>query len=220
VTVLNRGPIGPDFGALARRYELALGETKLGELAEALGLSTDGLKRLRVGWVEQHRAWSFPMCDASSNVLGIRLRLPDGRKLAVRGGHEGLFVPSGLPLPAGDRLLIAEGPSDCAALLDLGFSAIGRPSCSGGTRCVREFVQTRRPTRVVIAADSDDPGRQGAARLASVLVLYAPVVQVIEPPKGIKDMRAWRQARATHDDIERAIQGAPEWRLQIGGKRS
>jgi hypothetical protein len=210
----------PDLEAPARRYEMALDDARLGAFAESLGLSTGSLRRLRVGWAEDHTAWSFPMLDAHGVVRGIRLRTPSGHKFAVAGGHDGLFMPRDLALAPGGQLLVAEGATDCGAVLDLSFHAIGRPSCSGGTRAVTELVQARRPGRVVIAADADGPGERGADALASRLVLYAPVVQVIRPPDGIKDMRAWKQARATRDDIERAIQVAPEHRLQIGGRRS
>lgn len=73
----------------------------------------------------RHDAWTFPVSDAAGVLTGIRLRLADGRKLSVRGGPEGLFVPADLGQP--ERLLIAEGPTDTASLLDLGLAAVGRP---------------------------------------------------------------------------------------------
>jgi hypothetical protein len=79
------------------------------------------------------------MMDVAGRVQGIRLRFSNGRKLAVRGGREGLFVPSGLA--ATNQLLICEGPTDTAALLDLGFAAVGRPSCAGGTRLLVELLR-------------------------------------------------------------------------------
>ena len=218
---LSRRPLRvPDFEALAHRYETALDDGRLQAFAESLGLSAGSLRRLRVGWAENHAAWSFPMVDARGLVRGIRLRTPSGHKFAVAGGHDGLFMPRDLTLAPGGQLLVAEGATDCGALLDLGFEAVGRPSCSGGTRAITELAQAHRPGWVVIAADADRPGERGADALASRLVLYAPMVQVIRPPDGLKDMRAWKQAGATRDDVERAIQDAPEQRLQIGGRRS
>ena len=58
------------------------------------------------------------MTDVDGNVWGIRIRRPDGAKFSIKGGKEGLFIPEEF---GGDRLLIAEGPTDTAALLDLGF---------------------------------------------------------------------------------------------------
>jgi DNA primase len=147
--------------------------------------------------------------------MGIRLRLPNGGKLSVRGGHEGLFVPNFLK-PRG-RLLVAEGPTDTAALLDLGFSAVGRPSCTGGVKLLVELVQQHRPGGVVIVADADAPGRRGAERLAAVLVAYCRKVRIIMPPDGVKDMRDWKRRGATTADVNAAIDKAQVQRLAVRG---
>src|SRR5262249_47457954 len=151
---------------------------RLHQLAVTLGLSSEALAALGTGWSEAHRAWSFPMADTAGNVLGIRLRGQDGRKFAVKGGREGLFIAPTLEIdPA--ILLVCEGPTDTAALLGLGFrSVVGRPSCTGGIKLLVEFVRGRAPSEVVVVSDADEPGRRGAANLAAVLVAYAPVVRV------------------------------------------
>jgi hypothetical protein len=151
------------------------------------------------------------MQDAAENTLGIRLRLPDGRKLSVRRGCEGLFIPGALD--AGRRLLICEGPTDTAAMLDLGFSAVGRPSCTGGVRLLVELARRWRVPELVVVADSDVPGQRGAESLASVLAAYCPVVRIIAPPAGIKDARAWKLDGAMAAGIEAAIGAAPPWKL-------
>ena len=91
----------PDFEALAHRYETALDDARLQAFAESLGLSAGSLRRLRVGWAENHAAWSFPMVDAHGLVRGIRLRTLSGHKFAVAGGHDGLFMPRDLTLAPG-----------------------------------------------------------------------------------------------------------------------
>src|SRR5205814_890776 len=116
--------------------------------------------------------------------------------------------------PTDRRLLIAEGATDAAALLDLGFPNVaGRPSCTGGTRQAAELVRIRRPAEVVLAADGDQPGRRGAGTLAAILAAYAPAVRVVTPPGGIKDARTWKRAGATHADVERTIAAAPVHRM-------
>ena len=188
-----------DFFQFSRDCQLAVEADRLTELARSMGLSIASLRQLRVGWSECHRAWTFPMMDAKSNVLGIRLRGLNGRKWSVKGGREGLFLPN--ELVDHDRLLITEGPTDCAALLDLGFSAVGRPNCRGGSRLLVELVQRRQPSEVVIVADGDQPGQLGASDLATRLIAYAPAVRVITPPPGVKDARQWKQQGVTHDDV-------------------
>ena len=145
-----------DFGRLAAEFSAAVDIVELQDFAEQLGLSVEGLVRLGIGWSVEHRAWSFPMRDAGKKVRGIRLRSWAGRKLAVRGSRDGLFIPSDLVFS--DRLLIAEGVTDTAALLDLGFAAAGRPSCSDGVRLLVRLVKRAKPKEVVIVADGDANG--------------------------------------------------------------
>ncbi|MDA1055006.1 MAG: toprim domain-containing protein [Planctomycetota bacterium] len=205
----------PDLASLAERCSQAIRPDVLDRLAEGLGLSIESLRRLRVGWSGEHRAYTFPMSDASGGVLGIRLRLPNGRKLSVCGGKEGLFIPS--DLSNAGPLLICEGPTDTAAILDLGFNAVGRPSCSGGTRLLVDLVQRRQAAEVVIVADTDahDAGNRGAENLAAVLVTYAASVRVIAPTGGCKDAREWKRCGATRGEVQSTIDAAPARLLTI-----
>jgi len=209
----------PDLGKMAESATKWCREhpDALARFARSLGLSAKSLQRLGVGYSSQRRSWTFPMTDAAGNVLGIRLRSPSGRKWSVRGGKEGLFTPSGLK--PGGRLLVCEGPTDTAALLGLGFAAVGRPSCLGGVRHVVQLVQRLAPAEVVIVADRDVPGQRGADRLAVTLVAYVPVLRVIRPPEGIKDARAWKASGATSGDVTAAIEAAPARRVAIRTRR-
>lgn len=217
----NRPPIliplattgGIDFDRLAEECVAVVDVGELARLADGLGLTVDSLHRFRVGWSARHRAWSFPMLDADGRVRGIRLRYSDGRKLAVRGGREGLFVPSNMAVA--DRLLAAEGATDAAALVELGFAAVGRPSCTGGIGLLCDFVRRRREREVVIVADADASGRRGAENLAATLVAYCPVVRTIEPPPGVKDARAWKTSGATAADVAAVIERSTVRTLRI-----
>jgi hypothetical protein len=203
-----------DLADVAAGYRHAVNPDQLGQLAHSLGLSADSLTALQIGWSSYYRAWSFPMLDASANVLGIRLRRSDGSKFAVTGSKEGLFVPTGER--ADSMLLVCEGPTDTAALLDMGFrNVVGRPNCTGGVKLLVKLVRRRLRPEVVILADGDEAGRRGADNLLSVLLLYAPAVRVIRPPEGIKDARAWLLAGGTRTDIQQAIAAAPARRLVI-----
>ena len=159
------------------------------------------------------------MSNAAGDVLGIRLRLSNGKKISVKGGHEGLFNPEGID--AHGLLLIAEGPTDTAALLDLGFSAVGRPSCSGGVRLLTELVHKSKPSGVVVVSDFDanGVGQRGAETLATVLLAYSQSVRVITPPAGVKDAREWKRRGATAADLEAAIDAAPMRKLVVRVQR-
>ena len=202
----------------------------LERFAAGLGVSADALRRLSVGYSPQRSAWLFPMRDAAGEICGVRLRLANGRKLSIRGGHEGLFTPSLEPAPKGPEsigdmlrrcfpelqaLLIPEGPTDTAALLDLGFPAVGRPSCRGGAALVIELCKRFQPRRVVVVSDADTPGRAGAEALARRLRAYVPDVRIIEPPAGVKDIRAWKAVGASQADIQAAIDAAPALPLAV-----
>ena len=204
-----------DFAKLAADCQFAPTPDAVAKLATDLGVSETSLHRLSVGWSEQHGAWTFPMQDVHDNVLGIRLRFPDGQKLSISGGKEGLFIPGALD--RGGLLLIAEGPTDTAALLDLGFSAVGRPSCSGGVRLLTEFVQVSKPSGVAIVSDVDTNGvgQRGAEALEAVLLAYSQTVRIIAPPSGAKDAREWKRSGATAADVQQAIDAAPVRKLEI-----
>jgi hypothetical protein len=153
------------------------------------------------------------MTDVNGNVRGIRLRALNGRKFAVRGGREGLFIPADVAI--GTRLFVAEGPSDVCAGLDLGLSIIGRPSCMGGIRMIVELVQNRKPREVIVVADADHPGPDGAELLAKTLLdRTQAAVRVVVPPDGIKDLRDWKATGATVEDVEEAV-GRAELRRPI-----
>jgi hypothetical protein len=202
-----------DFAKLAADSQWAATPDAVANLATSLGVSAGSLRRLAIGWSSEHKAWTFPMQDVSDNVLGIRLRLPEGRKMSIRGGREGLFIPGALD--QGSRLLITEGPTDCAALLDLGFNAVGRPSCNGGVKLLVDLMQKYRPTEVVIVADGDEPGQRGAESLATVMCAYSTAVRIITPPVGIKDARGWKKNGATAAEVQAVIDAAPVRKLSI-----
>jgi 5S rRNA maturation endonuclease (ribonuclease M5) len=221
----------PDFTKLAADFRAAVRPDALDHLAVGLGVSAASLTQLGIGWAEKHRAWAFPMLDPAGDVLGIRLRLHSGKKLSVRGGREGLFLPSPHPnpLPMGEgtgaslatnhsplaSLIVCEGPTDTAAMLDLGFHAVGRPSCTGGVKLLVGLVANQRPAGVVIVADADAPGRRGAEMLAAALTAYCREVRVIVPPAGVKDAREWKRSGATAADVQAAIHAAEVRKLAI-----
>lgn len=203
-----------DCDRLAANFTAAVEPGRLDEFATGLGLSIDSLIQLGTGWSKDNNAWAFPM-KRGQQIVGIRLRSWTGGKWAVTGGREGLFIPNSLTFSK--MLLIAEGPTDTAALLDMGFEAVGRPSCSGGVKLLVDLVRSRRVKDVVIVSDVDPhgAGQRGAESLAVALAPYCPSIRVISPPQGSKDAREWKRAGGTHDDVQRVIDAAPAGKLSI-----
>ena len=60
------------FADLADQFFHALGDATRDSLAKSLDVSTESLRRLRVGWSESHRAFTFPMQHADGNIVGVR----------------------------------------------------------------------------------------------------------------------------------------------------
>lgn len=193
-----------DLSEIADRCEAALTIGARERLAASLGVTSASLVALAVGWMERPESWTFPMRDSDMRVIGIRLRLTDGRKLSVRGGHEGCFIPRDTIGDMTETIIVCEGPTDTAAILDAGLPAIGRPSCRGGVEIVKAVLRNR---EAVIFADDDGPGLDGANTLAEQLVRQRTAVRIACAPRG-KDVREWRPTRRA---IEAVMSSAKYW---------
>jgi len=198
-----------DFAALAAQYVENL--RNIDRLAEELGVSIRSLERLETGW---NGNTTFPMRDGRERIIGIRIRGSKG-KWCVPGSRQGLFWPEGVYSGSDSLLVICEGPTDCAALLTMGFDALGRPACMGGTEYVIEFLRGRRRD-VIIMADKDPPktrpdgsvwypGQEGAARLAEAILPYVRNLKLVKPPFH-KDAREWHNAGATRETLLTVIE--------------
>ena len=217
-----------DFSRLATTlHDQAAGDATA-TLSQMLGVSMTSLRRLGVGYVHgkqlatfnlPHRSecWTFPMTTADGRVVGLRLRTANGRKFALTGSRNALFMPTDIPLRT-ERLLIAEGESDTAALLDLNFSVVGRPGARGCESMLALLVRRLCPLEVVVMSDNDAVGGSGADSLATCLRLACPRVRVISPPEGIKDAREWITKGATQADVLARIVAAPLIEVTIKSK--
>ncbi len=173
-----------DFTETSAAFETAITAGQITELSRSLGVSETSLRRLHVGW--DGEAYTFPMRNEKLKIIGVRRRFMDGRKFAVKGSTNALFIPDGLS----DRgeLFITEGPTDCAAGLDLGFDSIGRPNCDSRIDMTVKYARGR---KITIVCDRDAPGIKGAKKLARKLIKHCLEVMILMPPEGIKDLREW-----------------------------
>ena len=199
----------------AERCRLDLTDDGREHLANSLGVTADALRRLGVGWCRQRCATTWPMRDASGEIIGIRLRDPNtGAKRSVQGSAAGLFYDPirYANIESGARVWIAEGASDTAALLSLGLDAIGIPSANSGGDQLLELGRRIRPSEWIIVADGDGPGIASAKSLRSDLVIVAGV-RIIVPPSGVKDSREWINRGASRVDLEQEAGAADVFRL-------
>ncbi len=164
----------------------------------------DAARRLRrwSAWIATGDVAAFPMW-CRGRVVGVRTRdMASANKMALPGGREGLFVPSGLANGL-DWLAVTEGPTDTAALLSLGIETIGRPNCSGAADETVRLVLTLRPRAVALVLDRDESGICGGVARARRLTDVVDDVRCVLPPA--KDARTWAAAGATRDDVLAAI---------------
>ena len=167
--------------ALVREWKKAIPTRDITILAGALCLSAWSLRELGVCWAPPHGAWCFPMVDAYGSTVGIRLRGDDGRKWAVRGSRQGMFMGRG---GAQETVWVTEGPTDAAAGLELGLFTIGRPSCRGCINDICTAIRRADSRRAVILSDNDSPGHDGALQLAAAL--HIPSVIICPPAKDLR----------------------------------
>lgn len=174
---------------LASKMMACCDDERVSVLAADLGVPTFALRLLRVGWSASSDAYSFPMWRDGQRLVGIRIRSMSGKKWAIKGSRQGLFMPMQWPSRR-KGIVVCEGPTDTAALLGLGLNAIGRPSAMGSHALVDEVVEG---SPVCIISDSDKVGIDSSTKLASHLKKQGNKVCVIIPPA--KDARDWIAGR-------------------------
>ena len=117
--------------------------------------------------------------------------------------------------------VLAEGPTDTATILDMGFEAVGRPEVAPAAWGCSLTWLAGRVKDIVIVADVDPHG--AGRRRGGVAGRGAGVVPAVDSrdrtPGGIKDVRDWRRAGAEHDDIMAAVEATPARRLVVRSKR-
>jgi hypothetical protein len=165
-----------DSKKLLDKWALDYGFKSLTYLGKSLGVTSDSLEKMGCVKAPAPCVWGFPMHDGLGYAIGIRLRHENGKKWCEPGSHNGLFLPKTKP---SNHIVICEGPTDCAAALDIGLYPVGRPNCNGGVNFIKEFIHEHRIHRATIVADVDNdrelngvivnPGIQGAIALSELL---------------------------------------------------
>jgi hypothetical protein len=178
----------------------------LAEWAIELGVTVESMLMLSAAWSRLDDTIAFPMFDENGSVIGIRLRNSDGKKWAVTGSRQGIFLPSCEPQKIA---YLPEGPTDTAALLSLGLYTIGRPTCNGGNDILAKAIKHLKIRRAVVVADNDEmktlgnrngrPGIEGAVRCQQAIGIPS---TIWIPPSPIKDAREFLRHGGTAIMIE------------------
>jgi len=138
--------------------------------------------------------------EGASQPLGESGYLHIRRDTGRLSGSGGVLSSSDLPL------LIVEGQSDTAAASDLGFTAIGKPSASGGFTYLIDLLLGR--DVVVIGENDAGAGRLGMEKTFEALKPRVESVRKLMPPTGIKDLRAWVKKGLTKHRLLAVIEEA------------
>ncbi len=141
--------------------------------------------------------------------------------LAAEGKPTGLFLAGAKLLTAGDSVLIVEGVKDAAALLGLGFSAVGLPTKEMHVRFARLFAGCH----VVIVPDRDTDGESGAQKTAARLSGIAASVKVATLPGELKgkkgaDVRDILAKPGGERLLRQTIEDAREWKPDVAAEKT
>lgn len=177
-------------------------------LSTLLGVSVDSLRRLGIGWHPEGPYWAFPEKDGAGREIGIQRRYPDGTQRRMSGTKSGLTYAPDWDTKSGPAVLV-EGASDVAALMDLGLTAVGRPSNRGGVPLLANLLQEFPEDRQIIVlgehdekADGRWPGKEGAIHTAKELAKRLErSIHWALPPDQAKDARAWLNRHSVVDPL-------------------
>lgn len=189
------------------------GEPQRQRVAAALGLDVSSLEPYPLGFDQKLDALAIPAMQLDPpTIVGIRYRRintrPEGLKWSCEpGSTAGLLLPCTAPTST-EPIVVCERPSDTFAANQIGLHAVGRWSCGLDARqaatLASHVAAIAHPTILVIG-DNDDglTGKRGADAAAELLARTLPsgVLQRVQPPDGIKDLREWVKNGATAAEV-------------------
>ena len=184
----------------ARRYEYIFSRPELGEEACSFlygerMLQPNVVKQSCLNqWTDRHgTVWlSIPYFDLDGHVIGVENRNmkpgAEPRFRQVSGSRCHLYnIPVINQLSDGEPLYIAEGPSDCWALLSAGLKALAFPSAKDVHPDAIDLLrrlQQHKGTPFLIYPDRDEAGESFFQRLRQEF----PGIERLALPEGCKDI--------------------------------
>jgi DNA primase len=186
-------PINIDWGSLGKAYyHSAVNSRIITVLSNKWGVLYNSIDVFNCGW--DGESFTFPMRNQAGQVIGIQRRFLEGKKCCVEGSQLGLFIPLFHDIPP-ESIFITEGVSDAAAVYDLGFDAIGRPSCNSCEGMIVDWLNANECIEtVIIIPDNDLVGQGGAKLLADLICTNTEKdVDVFEFNDKCKDIREYIQ---------------------------
>ena len=192
--------------------------------ADVLGVTTQSLKDIHVGWGDiptwrrtniqvKESCYSFPERDAEGNFTTIVKRVTSwNAKSKSKDKQRGIYnATRGFTYAddwkAGDGpILCVEGASDVASILSMDHrGVIGRPGKDSMAGEGAKLLQQVDDRRIIVLGDCDkktddkgrttDPGKTAAIKWAQkVATALERPIEVALPPDGYNDLRTWWHA--------------------------
>lgn len=125
----KRTRVFTNWNKVQRYYNKVLNRFPLIKLAFANRLNVDvnSLDAFNIGY--NGSAYTVPMYLNCFYISGIQKQYPDRKKVNMRGSKLGLFIPPNMDCMEIEKIYLCEGFSDTVSVYDLGYNAIGLPSC-------------------------------------------------------------------------------------------
>jgi hypothetical protein len=178
-------------------------------LVKAFGIDARTWLRLRVGWHES--GFVFPLVDPLPDIVNYEVLSSERWPYPACPESGGVLLPDGVgqqPI-----VVITQGAANVAALLDMGFDAIGLPYNGCRVDEVRVMLAERPGWHeVVLLEERTKPGtniskatRALYAELQARLASGHRKVYSLRPPVGVNNAYAWLKKGATEDDVMAVI---------------
>lgn len=143
----------------------------------------------------------FPYFDREGHLLGIQARYLGKvekypRFQFTRGQRVPIFnLPVLNTISEGDELYVAEGVTDCLALLSEGKKAVAIPSA---TLLKAKDLQMLSHYRLMMYPDNDAPGEKLFTAIQDGVTAYGGTIHRLSLPQGVKDYSEWHKKKQPH----------------------
>jgi 5S rRNA maturation endonuclease (ribonuclease M5) len=193
-------------------------EAALDEIVGLRGLTSDTLKRFKIGWDRDKHVFTIPVYAPDGELWNVRRYTPrpkgDTKIWGLTGRNTPQLYPSNQLVH--DTIIICEGEWDAIATIQAGYAAITRTGAA--TVWKAEWNELFRGKLVYICHDADETGAEANKRVARAVSKVAADVRIVELPYAVekkhgKDLSDfWME----HDreTFERLLRDAKPWGKQ------
>jgi hypothetical protein len=154
--------------------------------------------RFNIGWT--NNGWlTIPMYGMDGKITGIQRRQKNIKRF-MKWSDMGVFLPSAFFQYKAKTLAVCEGWTDTVTAYEYGFgAAVGKMNCYVGDDMVLYYAKRLGCERVIVFADNDGVGLDGAKATAELLGEHGFRVKIIITKE--KDLRACKLIGMTINEV-------------------